>query len=549
MTEEKKQKIIDKAKRTKNDYQDGYLKAERGYKFRTRAFLEVVFLYINGVDGKNPDILGKFNKNTFVNEAKEYIEKIKEQIRLDIKDLNFIVSGASTLGRYIPKAANRKMLEDNNFAEILDDVPDNAADYGSGYLKIWKSGKKMKAKSIDPFAMVFNQWNFKEGLKMERIRHSRRWYIENEKYDAAARLELQNETTEEEMEKDLVCFQVTEDLKDGGQAISIVDLENERVYYHYESPEVIVWYFKFDFQKRKGFPDALGIGCYERVFNKLVQSKVNRERLDRVLQVASVLPFQKQMDNERDNYAGKEVLKLKTSSIIGHKGNKIEPLDTGGSKQAALIRNELNDINGTIGNDVNVSEALSGNTLPSGTSGILGNLLSENSSSVLKEVKKKYAEFISQCYKIAWTPYLLSIFDNADNLKDFLDPNDIKLIERNVINFLVAQKQIDAAINDLPFDPALAREEVKREIKNKPLISGDLLEQLREEVVGIRTFISGEKVSKAQSVAFLRELRTTYQANPDLFKDPFYVEVLKKEAAMDSGIDGIEIDNLLKEIA
>src|SRR5690606_11062719 len=100
------------------------------------------------------------------------------------------------------------------------------------------------------------------------------------------------------------------------------DLEREAVYYDFMADEKIVSYYKFDYRKRKGFPDALGQGCNERIFNKLVQSKVNRERMDAVMEVASKLPFQKQMDNERDNYAGKEVVKMKTSAIIGHKENK-----------------------------------------------------------------------------------------------------------------------------------------------------------------------------------------------------------------------------------
>src|SRR5690606_20073047 len=106
---EKHKKTFELAKRTVENYQDGALEAEMGYKFRTRAFLEVIFLYTNSVDVKNPDLLGKTNKNTFVHEAQSAIEKIKEQIRLDIRDINFQVNGASSLGRFIPKAANRKM--------------------------------------------------------------------------------------------------------------------------------------------------------------------------------------------------------------------------------------------------------------------------------------------------------------------------------------------------------------------------------------------------------------------------------------------------------
>ena len=131
-----KTKMIEKIKKHIDDYNTGYLEMSLGYKFRTKQFLDVLFLYTNSVDTKNPDLLGVNNKNTFVYEAQSSIRKVKEQVRLDIKDINFMIEGAMPLSRFIPKAANRKVLKDNNFAVTLDEVPDNAVDYGSGFLKV-----------------------------------------------------------------------------------------------------------------------------------------------------------------------------------------------------------------------------------------------------------------------------------------------------------------------------------------------------------------------------------------------------------------------------
>jgi hypothetical protein len=547
-TADQKKNIVDSAKRTIEDYSTGALEGNMGYRFQTRAVMEVIYLYKHGVDVRNPDLLGRNNKNTFIYEAQGEIEKIKEQVRLDIVDMGFQVPGASTLGRFIPKAANRKMLEENDFAETLDQVPDDAIDYGSGFLKVWRDEKKMKIRSIDPFDIYFNQYNFKGGLKIEKLKKKVSWIIENEKYDADERLLLAGEYPEGDRSKEITLFQVVEDLKDGKQRVSVVDIEREKCFYSYVSDEKLVWYYKFDCEKRRGFADALGIGKNERIFNRLVQGKVNRERMDRVLEIASILAFQKQMDNERDNYVGKEVSKLKPSAILGHKGNPISLLDTGGVKQASMITAQLGEIVNSIGADLNVGDALQGETLPSGTSGALGNLLAENQSSVHKEIQKKYGNFLGIVYKECLTPYILEIFDATDNLKNYLDPNDIKLVEKNVINYMVGLKQVDAAILDKPFDLALATEEVKREIKDKPLISGELLDQLRTEAQAIQTYITGEKVSKAKSVAFIRELRAAYVANPALFKDPFYVSMIKKEAEFEAGLEPIEIDNLLSEL-
>lgn len=551
LTADQEKNFIDRSKRTIENYTGGALEGNMGYRFQTRAFMEIVFLYKNGVDVKNPDLLGKNNKNTFINEAQSEIEKIKEQVRLDIIDMEPQVSGASALGRFTVKAANRKMLEENEFSTVLDSVPDDALDYGSGFLKVWKAADKtMKMRDIDPFDIVFNQYNFKDGLKIEKMRKKVSWVIENEKYDVLARAKFAGKyDNAEDRDKDIILHQVVEDLKGGRQAVGVLDIENEIVLYYEETNEPVVWYFKFDCEKRKGFPDALGVGKYERIFNRLVQSKVNRERMDQVISIASKLPFQKKMDKERDNWAGKEVVKMKTSAIIGYKENPIELMDTGGVKQVNVINTLLGEIVQSIGSDLNVGDVLQGKTLPSGTSAELGNLLNENTSSVHKEIQKNYAKFLNTVYKICLNDYLLSVFDSEENLRDYLEPNDIKIIEKNVINYMVAQKEIDAAINDEPFDAAIAREQVKREIKDKPLISGSLLDDLRSEVTGIRMYIVGEKVNKAKSVAFIKGLRDAYVNNPQLFKDPFYVSILKKEAEFEVGLDPIEIDNLLAELS
>lgn len=551
MNDQDTKKIIAPYKRVINDFLTSPLEGNMGYKYRTRAMMEIIFLYKNGVDARNPDLLGKDNKNTFVDEAQSEIEKIKEQVRLDIVDMGFQIPGAVDLGRFIPKAANRKMLEDNDFSITLDEVPDDAIDYGSGFLKTWKVKGKMKMKSVDPFDMIYNQRNFAGGPKVERMKETRRWIVDNEKYDPVVREAIRKEfeADEEGMEAEVVFYQVVEDTKDGGQIISVINIDDDKIYYRYESKERLISYYKFDCEKRRGFKDACGRGKYERVFNKIIRGKVNRERFDAIMEIAAKLPFQKEIDNERDAYVGKQVTNLKTGAIIGHKGNKIEPVDTGGVKQANLITAELAEIVNSIGNDLNVGDALQGKTLPSGTSGELGNLLTENQSSVHIEIQKNYAKFLNIVYKQDLTPYILEVFDSEDNLRDYLDPNDIKLVEKNVINFLVAQKQVDAAILDQPFDLALATEEVKRSIKDKPIISGQLLQDLRDNVQGIRTFITGEKVNKAKSVAYIRAMRDKYEANPGIFKDPAYVAMMKAEAEFDVGLDPIEIDNLLAEIA
>jgi hypothetical protein len=549
--DETKTKLLESVKKVVDDFNTGYLEADLGYKFRTRDFMNIVFLYSNSVDVANPDILGADNRNTFIFEPMAQLEKIKEQIRLDIKDLNFTIDNASSMARFIPRAANRKMLKENNFEVEMDEIPDNAVDYGSGFLKIWMKDKKLKLKSIDPYSIYFDQYNFKDGKKVESFRRTIRSIIDDEKYDIDMRTLLRIKTEEEKMDDFITLHQSVQDFPDETQQITVCDFVNDLVYYDYTTKDKkqVVSYYKFDVKKRKGFADALGVGYIERVFNKIVQSKVNRERLDKVLEIASKLPFQKKIDNERDNYVGKTITDMDTGVILGHKGNPIEPMNTGGDKQIAILQNQIITIMNTIGTDLNMTEALQGNTMPSGTSGVLGNLLAENASSVYKEIKKKLANFFSNAYDKRINEYILGAFNSKEDMKKYLDPGDVRIVENGVVDYLVAMKRVDKAIAGEEFDLVQATMEARNEIKGQKLIPDEaLLKQLRKEVEGIRSYISGEDVSKAQTVAFLREMRSTFATNPALFQSPFFVELLKKEAEFDSGVSGIEIDNLLKEL-
>lgn len=550
MTEkmQKNAETLDCVRRTVDNFYDGYLEMDLGYKFRTREFMSIVFLYVNMVDTKNPDILGATNPNVQDYVMGPIIRKIKQQIRLDVRDLNFIVSGSNSLARFIPRAANRKILEENDFAEVMDEIPDNAADYGSGFLEVSESKGKLKLKSIDPFMLIFDQWDFKNGPKIKRLRRTWRWIIDNEKYDAGERAKIEKKVKKKKLDESATLYQCVRDLPDGTQQICVVELENDAVLYESEHKEKLVSYYKFDYEKRKGFPDALGVGCNEAVFNKLIQDKVNRERMDGVMEIASKLALQKQIDNEHDNLVGESFVELENGTVLGHKGNKLETLNLGGVQQANLIRSELNAIVASAGPAVNVQEALLGKTMPSDTSGVLGNLLTENSGSVLKEVQKNYAKFLGRPYRERIIPYILDAFDSEIDLKKYLTANDLKIVERSVRSYYVAQKYVDSVINGEPWNQAVAEQEVKKEMRGKPIVSGSLLESLREDLGGIRTFISGEDVNKPQAVAFLREMRANYAANPSFFRDPFYVEALKKEAEFDAGMSALEIEQMLEEL-
>lgn len=544
--------IIDNVKKSVAKFNNGYIEVGGlGYKFRTKDFLDLIFLYKNQVDVANPDILGKNNRNTFFYELNSQTNKIKEQVEIDLKDLTILVPG-DQMSKFILKAANLNFLKDNNIGEVADEVSDNSVDYGSGFLKVWKDGNdELKAKSIDPFYIIFNQYDFKKGDKIEAFSRSLNEILADDKYDNEAKTKYMGlfPNYKEIGNKLIKLYQVVSDDKNG-QTISVVDIENEILCFTHTTKEKIVRYYKFDYIKRSGFTDALGIGVNELVFNKIVQSKVNRSRLDRVMEIASKIVFQKFIDNENENLVGRDIVSMDDNEILGYtnKDGAIQPLNLGGTNQITMITNELTKISNSIGYDTSVFDALSGKTLPSGTSAQLGNLLTENAATTFKKIQDKYARGWATVYKDVIIPHFVENFDSLTDLKNILTGSDLLIVKDKIKKYLVARSYALSVINDVPFVKAEAEKDADIDIKKNKVIIGDYFKELKDKLDNINIFISGEEINKPSATALIQDLRNVYATNPNLLRDPFYISAIKKQAEYDAGLSEYEIDLLLEQV-
>lgn len=544
--------IIRNTKKIIKDFDYGFIEiGSLGYKFKTSEFLDLIFLYKNSVDAKTPDILSINNRNTFFYELNSQIKKIKEQIQLDPRDLNMLIPGDG-LARFVLKASNLKFLSSNDFGEVLDRVSDNGVDYGSGFLKLWLNGEDVLcARSVDPFHLKFNSYNFKKGGKVETFTKTVQDILEDDKYNNEARLAYKlkypNYLTED-ADKEIQLSQLVEDVGEG-QRVSVVDVKNEIVLSTFEKKKgKVVWYYKFDFDKRSGFEDALGVGANELVFNKIVQSKVNRERLDKVMEIATKLVFQKQIDNENDDLVGKDHFSFDDGEVLGYTTNPLQPLNVGGAAQIQMLTQELTNISNTIGSDLSVFDALSGKTLPSRTSAQLGNLLTENASSTFKKIQQSYGRVIGRAYKEVVIPYFIDNFDTNSNLKNILTGYDIKIVEGKIKNYLLARAYALSVIKDEEWNKEEATKEAENLIKRNSVVVGDYIKTIKKSLDNIQVFITDEEVNKPAVAALMQDLRAVYAANPPLLKDPFYTSVIKKQAEYDAGLSEYEIDLLLEQI-
>ncbi len=563
LTEDEK-KRLDEAKRTLKDYKQQELTIlSNNYKFPTYNWLNLIYLYIMGVEGQFPNLLGN-NPNTFINDFIELGDKIKEQVKLDLIDLQFNVGySISKKGEMVVSGANVKFQneyndEDYSFSETIDLIAEDAVDYGSGFMMLWKDAKGiLRNKHIDPMKIVFNQYDFKNGVKIQQIRKTLRSILSNSKYNETAKEALKQEYDDytEHLEDIIVLYKTATPTgklnKKGlsGDKIDIWSFEKEILFFTGETDFPLYW--KFDAIKRRGFQDALGIGIYEKGFNVLMGLKKNRERLEVVMEILSKMAFWKKKEGTPDGDAiiGNKYQELEPGIIMAYNENPIEPAELGGEKQFQVLMQTLAGLKEEAGSKLTVNEALQGKTLPSGYSFALGNQQMEMASSVLKEMQKNYGKWLRMIYKQVIIPYILEAFDSQEALNKHLSATDIRKLKQGAINDLVALAEIKHSINpqtiNEPFNYELEKEKAEKLVEQKGFIPDELLDQLKENIKDIDINITGERKSKAQTQAFIDYVLQLKQANPQALDDTQIIKLLKAKAKTDVGLTPDEVDELL----
>lgn len=541
--------IFKKAESLITHYKHGAVSiGNKGYKMRWGDFIGIAHLYLNGVDAKLPDLLDSKSKNTFIQDFLGQLEKVHEQVRIDFKEIGFGIDFAPELAEFIAKAANRKVLtEDNNWTEIQEQVTDSANWYGDGYKKIWINGKgKQKHKKIDVWNLVWDLENFDTSVKVEIIRKSVKDIVENERYDETARTDLKQRYFQDNLETkyiDLVQY-----------------IDNEKMYIlglteklkFLEVPRPEVKYIRYVYTLRDGKVGSPGRGLFERIMNVIIQSKVARERLEEVQAITSKLLFAKVKSGKGDKVVGKQYQNLKTGLMIPVLDEKEIPkvIELGGSKQIIELQNKINEMRGLTADIWNTPDVLRGDSkeLGAGSSGIAIQSLAEYASSVHKDVKKRYARVAEKEYKNYILPYVLQVFKSTENIKKYLTSIEFNVVRKHIIDFQLVQKQIDAEISGEDFDAVIEREKLERAIKDKNIISKELLEKLRRNVKGIKVKISGEKASRQVRNEFMQNLKIDYlnakNAGRDILQDKVYLGIMKKQASI-NGIDELEITEFI----
>lgn len=549
MTDEK---IIEAAEKLLEAWKHGFLKiGSLGYKFRYYQFINIGYLYLHGVDAKNPDLMSPTNPHHFIPDFMSNLVKINEQTRIDFRELGFIVEGQQELAKYIAKAANRKNLTINNdWTDIMERVTDDANWYGSGFKMIYTDSKGVqKHVHTSPWEIIWNLYDFQKSPKMKVLNRTVQEVVDNERYKPLSRLTLKDKY-KDEMDKQIQLYQYIDEEK-----MYIVGLDDKLVFMNTNRPKNL-HFSKYDHEVRRGFNDAPGIGVFEKTMNVIIQNKVARERYNEVEAITTKLLLAKVVDGKGDKVQNKQIQNLKTGLVIpmSTSDHIPVPIELGGQKQLADLGAKILEMRNLTKDMLNVPDVLTGDakTLGANASGIAIQSLAEYASSVHKDVKKRYARVAEKEYRDFIMPYNLKVFNSEDNIRKYLDTTEWNVVKRNIIDYKLAVMQAELlgeGYTPEEVSQILVDEEAKlrQDLKTKKIISKDMLQALRDDVQSIQIVISGEQASRQVKSEFIAKIRGDYLANPVILDDPKYIGIMKKEAK-NLGLDELEVTEFINDI-
>lgn len=545
-------KIISNAKTLLDTWRYGSLEiGNLGYKFKYYQFLNIAYLYYHGVDAKNPDLMDVKNPHNFIPDFLDSVTKINEQTRIDFREIGFLVEGNSELAKYVAKAANRKTLTINNdWTEIEERVTDDANWYGSGFKMIYNDSKGVqKHKHLSPWDIIWDLYDFKNSPKIKVLHKTVKEVINNKRYKQGARTTLK-EIYKDSPEKRIDIFQYID-----GRNMYILDLVNNIVLMAGDRPSGL-YFSKYDHEYRRGFNDAPGRGIFEKIMNVVIQNKVARERYNDVEAIVTKLLMAKVVDGKNDKVQNKQTQNLKTGLIIpvSSADNIPQPINVGGTNQLIELSNKINSTSQLFDKLLQTPDVLSGDakTLGANSSGIAIQSLAEYASSVHKDVKKRYARVAEKEYRDYIMPYILKVFNSEDNIRKYLDVTEWNVVKQNILDYELSVKQAELlgqGIAPEEVNKMLVDEEarLRKEFKNKKIISKEILEALREDVGAIQIVISGEKASRQVRTEFFDRIKNEYMQNPQILDDPRYIGLTKKQAK-NIGLDELTITDFLNDI-
>lgn len=511
--------------------------------------IENVVAYCNSrhISGKT-DALGR--EKPFFNIVLAAINTWYKATDLDRKHIRIKASNKATyIKAFVASIMLRKWLRNPDIAQALNQWGRTSAKFNSAILKIIEKGKDIFIKPISWLDIICDPVDFENNIKIEKLYFTSAQLRDNETYDQEivekiisskeTRKTLSGENKDDrtgyigiyEVHGKFPLSLLTgkeKDKKIYRQQMHVIYIyENKRkkdenieetLYSGIEEKDPYVLTHLIPEEGR-----TLGIGSVEMLFDPQWMANHSMKQVKDQLDLASKMILQ----TADKNFAGRNVLtNIETGDILTTADNKPITQVNNQSHDVPVILNYLAQWQAIARQQTGTFEAITGETMPSGTPYRQAAMLNAEANSLfdlMRENKGIYLEKILREYII---PHFKKSLNNSDEIALMLEAEEVEQFDElalpanlaNEIKFLILNEEELPTIEELTIGIQKRNSKLGKERFLRPQKTWK--EYLKDLEWDIEVNITDENIDKKVILETLNTIFMTIAQNPMILQDP-----------------------------
>lgn len=491
--------VFELIRKQENDYNSGTTKISEHVDFSLKDNVNRIDAYLNSkhISG-DKDSLGR--EKPFFNIVIAAVNVWYRATDIDRANIRIKATKSSDhVAALLADIKSKQWMRDSNFGVFLNEWGRTLSRYGSAVTKWVTVDGKLEASVVPWNRLIIDSIDFENNPVIEKHYYTPAQLRKNKVYDQE-QVELlisQAKTSREtmggekvdtkanyievyEVHGELPLSLITDDEKDNDKYVQQVHICS---FYQKEDGDYVDFSLYSGREKNpyllthliKEDDRVMAIGAVEHLFEAQWMVNHNEKAIKDQLELASKLIFQ----TSDPTYQGKNTGDLDTGSILYHEPNQPLTQLANNSHDIASLSNAKSEWQYLAREITNTSDAIRGNTMPSGTAARQVEALQQESHSLFELMTENKGLAIEEMWRRFVIPHIKTQLDTKDEIVATLDNASIKQIDtmyipneaRRRYNRKAVSAVLDALENDdesllpQPFDQNTANTEVANELK------------------------------------------------------------------------------------
>lgn len=577
------QKITDLVKERENNYINGNTELSKYVSYSQYENINKIeaYLYSKHVSG-DTDALGR--EKPFFNIVTAACNIWYRATDIDRKNIKFkATKSTDVLPAFLANIILQDWMKKSRFGVFLNDWGRTLAKYGSCVSKFVEVDGELLVSVVPWGKLITDSVDFENNVRIERQYYTPAQLRLNPVYDQEVveklienskqvRTIMGGQTVDTladyievyEVQGNLPKSYLTDDEEDDEEYVNqihIISYDTDSNDYHlYKGRLKKLQHIKTDLIKEDG--RAMGIGAVEHLFEAQWMVNHSAKLIKDQLDLVSKVIFQ----TSDTNYVGRNALQnIENGDIMIHAINQPLTQVNNGSHDLTSLQNFANEWRGQAKEITSTPDAISGNTMPSGTAYRQVAILNQESHSLFELMTENKGLSIEDMMREYIIPFIKTKLDTTDEIVAVLDSNGIKQLDTWYIGSeaikKVNAKVLESVLSGQMVSPEEQAQMFKQEtdklqtqlssmgntrfIKPSELDDKTWKDIFKNFEWEVEVEVTGEASDKAAMLESLTTILQTIAQNPQIMENPTFKTVWGKTLEISGAMSPIELSQTM----